>query len=186
MTEGKARGSVDHLAPAGTLPVLRDAFSTMLETVTRGISSAAKTTGAVGSAHFDAVSEVVKDAVRGAVGMGSELVPGAKAIILGVVRGTGEKGDAALKTLSHAAKSIIRHTADQGADLAAATKGLVLGAIASAKQMGVETTKAASMAAQGALEGAEQAGSVTVERVRAALKEPIGGSKVALPDTVAR
>jgi len=186
MSDEKKSGGVDHLVPPAALPVLRDAFSTILETVTGGITNAAKTTGAAGAALFDAVSEVVKSAVRGAVEMGSDLVPGTKAIIMGVVRGTGEKGEAALKTLSHAAKSIIRHTADRGGDLAAATKGLVLGAIASAKQMGVETAKAASMAAQGALEGAEEAGSVTVERVRAALKEPIGGSKVALPDSVVR
>ena len=36
----------------------------------------------------------------------------------------------------------------------------------------------AQAAAQGAIEGAAEAGSVTVERVLAALKEPIGGAKV--------
>jgi hypothetical protein len=94
--------------------------------------------------------------------------------------------DAALKMLSHAAKTIIRQTADMGGDLAAATKGIVLGAIASAKNIGVDSAKAAATAAQGAFEGASEAGSVTVERVLAALKEPIGGSKVALPEPLAK
>ncbi|MBI3857504.1 MAG: hypothetical protein HY293_17625, partial [Planctomycetes bacterium] len=71
-------------------------------------------------------------------------------------------------------------------NLAAATKGLILGAIASAKAMGLDTAKAASTAAQGAYEGAAEAGSVTVERVMAALKEPIGGIKVALPERLAK
>ncbi len=63
---------------------------------------------------------------------------------------------------------------------------VVLGAIASAKAMGVDSAKAATTAAQGALEGAKEAGSVTLERVLAALKEPIGGSKVALSDSAAK
>ena len=116
--------------------------------------------------------------------MGSDLTPGSKAIVMGVVRGTGEKGDAALKIVSHTAKIVIHHIADMGGNLAAATKGLVLGAIASAKSMGVEQAQAASMAAQGALEGATESGSVTAERVLGALKEPIGGIKVAIPEPV--
>ncbi|HZE96608.1 MAG TPA: hypothetical protein VE981_06265 [Planctomycetota bacterium] len=71
-----------------------------------------------------------------------------------------------------------------GGDLAAATKGLVLGAIAGAKAMGVDYAKATA-AALGALEGAKEAGSVTVERVLGALKDPIGGSKVAMPQLAA-
>jgi hypothetical protein len=47
--------------------------------------------------------------------------------------------------------------------------------------MGVEPAKAASTAAKGALD-ARPAGSVTVDQVRKALKEPIGESKVILPD----
>src|SRR5205823_5826457 len=108
-----------------------------------------------------------------------------KAIMMGVVRGTGLTSEAALQILSHAAKIVIRQTADRNGNLAVAIKGIVLGAIASARPMGVETAKAASTAAQGALEGAAEAGSVTVERVLGALKEPIGGNKVVLPAPLA-
>ena len=169
MTPEFKNGAVDQ-------PGIRDVFATVLETVTSAITGAAK-----GPEGAGAVTEVVKSAARGAVGMGSDLVPGSKAIVMGVVRGTGEKGDAALKLVSHTAKTVIHHTADMGGDLAAATKGLVLGAIASAKHMGVDSAQAASMAAQDALEGAKETSSVTGERVLGALKEPIGGIKVALP-----
>jgi len=93
-------GAVDHPGPsdaAGPVPGIRDVFATILETVTSGISSAAKESGLAGAALLGAVTEVVKSAARGAVGMGSDLVPGTKAIVMGVVRGTGEKGDAALR-----------------------------------------------------------------------------------------
>ena len=168
------------------VPGIRDVFATVLETVTGEISTVTKDLGLSGASLLEAVAGVVKSGVRGAVGMGSDLVPGAKAIVMGVLRGTGAKEEAALKLLSHAAKTVIRHTADMGGDLAAATKGLVLGAIASAKSIGVDNAKAAATAAQGAFDGAAEAGSVTAERVLAALKEPIGGSKVALPEPLAR
>ena len=167
---------------AGPVAGIRDVFNTVLETVSSGVGTAAKGSGLAGTALLDAITEIVKSTSRGAVGMGSDLVLGAKAIVIGVLRATGEKGEAALKLVSHTAKTVIRHTADMGGDLAAATKGLVLGAIAGAKQMGVDTAQAASTAAQGALEGAREAGSVTAERVLVALKEPIGGIKVALPE----
>ena len=186
MSEEKKHALVDPAtSPDGgpTVPGIRDVFATVLKTVTSGITSAAKGTEPAGAALLGAVTEVVKSAVQEAVKIGSDLVPGTKAIIMGVVRGTGEKSEAGLKVLSHAAKTVIRQTADVGGDLAAATKGLVLGAIASAKNMGVDSAKAASTAALGALQGAKEAGSVTVERVLAALKEPIGGSKVAIPNS---
>ena len=167
---------------AGPVAGIRDVFNTVLETVSSGVGTAAKGSGLAGTALLDAITEIVKSTSRGAVGMGSDLVPGAKAIVMGVIRGTGETGDAALKLVSHTAKTVIRHTADMGGNLAAATKGLVLGAIAAAKTMGVDSAKAASMAAQGALEGATEAGSVTAERVLGALKEPIGGMKVTIPE----
>jgi len=155
----------------------RDPFATTLESVTRSIAGCAK--------GKEAISEVVGAAAREAVDSGGDLAPAAKAILMGVVRGTGETGEAALQLLSQAARIVIRQTADRSGNLAAAIKGIVLGAIASAKAIGVETAKAASTAAQGAVEGAGEAGSVTVERVRGALKEPIGGNKVVLPAPLA-
>ena len=166
-------------------PGNRDAFATILESVTQRIASAAKGAGLNGAALRDALSEAVGDAARDAVEKGGDLGPAAKAIMMGVVRGTGETGEAALTLLSHAARIVIRQTADRNGNLAAAIKGIVLGAIASARAMGVETAKAASTAAQGALAGASEAGALTVERVLGALKEPIGGSKVLLPAPLA-
>jgi hypothetical protein len=139
--------------PVGTLPGVRDVFATVLETVTAGITSAAK-------------------------GVDLDGIPLLQAILMGIVRATGRKEEAGLKILAHAAKTAVHHTADRGGNLAAATKGLVLGAIASAKTLGVDTAKSATAAAQGAIEGAAEAGSVTVERVLAALRDPIGGAKV--------
>jgi hypothetical protein len=167
------------------IPGSRDAFTRILESVTQGISRPAKETGLTGDSLLDVVTAVVTVAAGEAVERGGDLIPATKAIIMGVVRGTGATGDEALKTLSHAARIITHRIADRSGNLAAAIKGVVLGAIASARTMAVETSKAASAAARGALEGASEAGSVTVDTVRRALKEPIGGNKVALPDPLA-
>jgi hypothetical protein len=180
MTENKVPDDV-----VDALPVNREGFTTILESVTAGIAGSATGTGLSGDPLLDAVSGVVAAAARDAVERGGDLVPATKAIIMGVVRGTGATSDAMLKILAHSARIIIRHIADRNGNLAAAIKGIILGAIASARAMGVDTAKAASTAAQGALDGASEAGSVTVERVLGALKEPIGGSKVVLPEPLA-
>lgn len=185
MTEEKNRSAVDPPVVAKVvLPVSAkpDRFAAVLETVTQTIASSAKGTGLVGAPLLEAITQVVATAAREAVETGGDLLPGTKAIIMGVVRGTGATKDAALKMVAHAARIIILHMADRNGNLAAAIKGIVLGAIASARTMEVETGRAASTAAQGALEGASEAGPVTVERVLGALKEPIGGNKVVLPE----
>jgi hypothetical protein len=188
MIEEKSSGAFDHSVEANVVnpvPGNRDAFAIILESVTQHIASSAKGTGLTGGPLLDAVSEVVAVAARSVVETGGDLVPGTKAIIMGVVRGAGARNEVALKILSHAAKVVIHHTADRNGNLAAAIKGMILGAIASARTMGVDTAPAASAAAQGALEGAAEAGSVTVERVLGALKEPIGGNPVVLPEPLA-
>jgi len=188
MAEVQNGGMVDHpvLARAiSPIPANRDVFNTVLESVTQSIAGSIKGTGLTGAPLLAAVSGVVAGAAREAVEKGGDLVPGTKAIIMGVVRGAGTGNPESHQILSHAAKVIIHHTADRNGNLAAAIKGIILGAIASARTMGGDTAKAASIAAQGALEGASEAGSVTVERVVGALKEPIGGSKVVLPEPLA-
>jgi len=188
MTENNDNSAVDQPVLANTLlsaSVKPDGFATMLETVTQAIATTARGTGPIGTPLLEAVSQVVASAAREAVGTGGDLLPGTKAIIMGVVRGSGATKDAALKMVAHAAKIIVHHTADRNGNLAAAIKGIVLGAIASARTMEVETARAASTAAQGALEGASEAGSITVERVLGALKEPIGGNTVVLPGPLA-
>jgi len=188
MAEEKKTGTVDRPVEAKVLPPTpehRDAFAVILESVTQQIASVAKGTGLTDGPLLRAVSEVVAVAARSTVEKGGDLVPGTKAIILGVIRGSGARNDAALKLISHAAGVVIRQTADRNGNLAAAIKGVVLGAISGAREMGVETARAASTAAQGALEGAREAGSVIVERVLGALKEPIGGNQVILPTPLA-
>src|SRR5690349_16849469 len=71
----------------------------------------------------DAVSEVVRVALREAVERGADLGPAAKAVIMGVVRGSASKGETALRVLAHVARVIVHHTADRGGNLAAAAKG---------------------------------------------------------------
>ena len=168
------------------VPGIRDVFGTVLETVTSGIARAAGPSGKAGKSLLQAVTEVVHDSVREAIATGSDLVLASKAMMLGALRGSAEQGDAALQTVSSVATTIVRQTADRGGDLAAATKGIILGAIAGAKAIGTDGAGAAATAAKGALDGASQAGSVTLERVLVALKEPIGGIQVAISASQAR
>jgi hypothetical protein len=163
---------------------VRDPFATILEHLTGRTASLARGGGLTNAALLEAISAAVVSAVGEAVATGTDLIPASKAIVMGVLRGTEAKGEAALQILAMIARTIVHHTADRGGNLAAAAKGLVLGAIAGAKAMGVDVAKAAAAAAQGAYEGAVGAGSVTVERVLGALKEPIGGIRVALPTPV--
>ena len=156
-------------------PGVRDVFSVVLEAVTAGISGAKLAARPL----LEAISEVVLKTVRESAEMGGDRVPGIKAILMGVLQSAGEKGEAGLKILSHTARIVIRHTAELEGDLGAAIKGLVLGAIASARSLEIDSAQAASRAAQGALEGAAEAGSGTVDRVMEALKQPMGGIKVA-------
>ena len=154
-------------------PPIAANFATIMDSVSRRISGS-------GVPLLDAITQTVAAGAGESVESGGDLTPRSKAIIMGVMQGAGATNEAALKALSHAARVLIRHTANLNGNLAGAIKGIVLGAIASARKMGVEPAQAASTAAQGGLEGASEAGSVTVERVKAALKEPIGGSKVVL------
>ncbi len=168
----KSRSEREAAVPEGGV----DVFGSLLETVSAGIAEARR----AGPDFLDAVSEVLLDAMRSAAKARSDLTQAAKAIVVGVLRGLGEREDAALLTLSRTARAVLREAAGLEADLAACTKGLILGAIASAKDLGVDRAKAASAAAEGAMEGARGAGATAVDRVLEALKEPIGGVKVAL------
>jgi hypothetical protein len=165
-------------------PRTRDTFATVLEMVQAETARSVKGTDASAGSP-EAVAGIVKAAVRRAVGTGGDLVPAAKAIVIGIVRGAEQRGDAGLLRVTQAARIVIRQTADLGGDLAAATMGVVLGAIASSRDMEVDTAKGASSAARGALDGATDSGSVTVERVLAALRDPIGGIEVAVPKSMA-
>lgn len=134
-----------------------------------------------GEAGPEEVTAVVEGAVDGILAMRGDLVVGAKAILLGVLRATGETEEEALKTVRRVARAVVGRTARSEEDLAAVAKGLVLGAIAGAKEINVELATAASTAAQGALEGADSARASAVETIRDALKKSIGGIVVSLP-----
>ncbi len=161
-----------------------DVFGTIVKTVSDGITSAAKGTGKAGASVLEAVSNVVRTAVRGSLGVGSDLVVGTKAIVVGVFRGTGEKEEAALKTLSHTARTIIRQTADNNGDVGAAATGLVAGAVASAKQIGVDPAKVASAAGSAAIEEADRISAVAGEKVRSALKKDASRTSAVLPEAL--
>ncbi len=165
-----SRSSREAAIPAGGV----DVFGSILETVSAGIAEARR----AGPDFLDGVSEVILDAMRAAAKAKSDLTQASKAVVVGVLRGLGEREDAALLTLSRTSRAVLREAAGLEADLAACLKGLVLGAIASAKDLGVDRAKAATAAAQGALEGAQGAGAAAVDRVREALREPIGGVTV--------
>jgi hypothetical protein len=158
-----------------------DVFGNILEAVSGRLARPSGGPADAGAVSLGAVTEVVQSAVRGAAEKGNNLVMGAKAIVVGVLRGTGEKEEAALGTLSHTARTVVHQAAALGTDLAACTKGLVLGAIACARDVGVDRGRAASVAAQGALDGARDADSAAVDKVRDALREAIGGVTVGLP-----
>ncbi len=163
---------------------VRDPFATILEHLTGRTESLARGGGLTNAALLEAIAAAVVNAVGEAVATGTDLIPASKAIVLGVLRGTEARGEAALQILSMTARTIVRHTADRGGNLGAVAKGLVLGAIAGSKAMGVDVARAGAAAAQGAYEGAVGAGPVTVERVLGALKEPIGGIRLSLPEPV--
>jgi hypothetical protein len=165
-----------------SLRVVRGGFPTDLGAGSVRSAGPIQGVGEVRVLLMEAVGDVVNSALRRAIKTDTDLNPGARAILIGVLRGTGEKGGASLKILIHAARIAIRQTAALGGDLAAATQGLILGAVAGAKSIGVASETAAAAAARGALEGAAESGFVTVDRVLGALKEPIGGSQVALPE----
>lgn len=167
---------------ATTVPGAGDVFASTVKSVTDGIARATKETGKDGVLALEAVTGVVQSSLRGGLGVGGNQTLGAKAIVVGVLRGTGGKAETGLKTLSHTSRAVIRITAQLGGDLSASVKGLILGAIASARDLGVDRAQTATSAAQGALEGADEAGSAATEAVRKALKEDIGGVKVVLPE----
>lgn len=160
---------------SGAIQNTGDVFATIMKTVSEGISNAAKGTGDAGVSVLGAISTVVRTAVRESLGVGTDLIVGTKAIVVGVIRGTGEKEDAALKTLSNIVRTVIRQTAEMNGDVGAAATGLVLGAIASAEDMGVSPSKAASAARDAATEEGNRIGAAAAEKVRGALKQDIGG-----------
>src|SRR5689334_7447683 len=109
MIEEKNGGTLEQ--SVGAKVVQPDAFAVIMESVTRQVASSAKGAGLTGGPLLDAVSLVVAAAARTVVERGGDLIPGSKAIIMGVVRGAGARNDAALEILSHAARLVIHHTA---------------------------------------------------------------------------
>jgi hypothetical protein len=155
-----------------------DVFSSLLDSVSSGLADAA--------GDPEAMDEVVRNAVRSSVEREGALVLGAKAIVVASLRSAGAKDDAALLMLTRLSKSVLAQASSLDADLETCTKGLILGAIASAKDHGVDRGKAATAVAAGALEAAREVGETVGDRLRTALKEPMGGVTIVLPEPTPR
>ncbi len=162
-------------------PSTEDVFAMILEKVSDSVASAARGSGSAGVTVIDSISEIVRTAVGGALGMGTDADVATKATLIGVMQGTGEKKNAAIRTLWYAVRTIIRRTAEVSGDMAGAARGVVLGAIASANGMDVERQKAADVAGQVAMEEAALLGPVVDAKVCAALKSEFCGIRVAFP-----
>lgn len=152
-----------------------DLFGKVLTTVSDGVASAARGAGKAGSSMMEAVRNVTRTAMRGSWSAGRDFLVGAKAIVMGVVRGTKAREDEALGTLSQTARAVILEASDMNGDVAAAATGLVLGAIASARKMGVMPAKAADAARRAAIQEADRIGPTVSVQVRAAMAKDIGG-----------
>jgi hypothetical protein len=108
---------------------------------------------------LEAVSGVVRGALRGALAPGGDPLLGAKAIVMGVIWGAGVKKGAALKLLSHTTRTMIRQTAGRNGDVGSVVTGLVRGAIAGSGRMNVSTSKAAQALVSVAVEEVYRIGS---------------------------
>jgi hypothetical protein len=153
-------------------PGTGEIFGTVMKQVSDGIAVAAKR-GDV--PLLDAVGNVVRNAMRGALGTGGNPGLAAKAIMMGVVRGTGHKEAEALRNLAHAARIVVHQTAEMNGDLGAVATALVQGATADSARMGVGSARAADAVREAVFEEADRIGSVAAERVRGALKKAGGG-----------
>ena len=158
------------------------AFETIMKAVSDGIARAARGAGTTGITVLEAINGIVRTSLRETPRIGSDLIMGTKAIMMGVIRGGGERDIEALKILSHTARSVVRQTAAMKGDLGAAVTGLVRGAMAGAEHIGVDPAKAAWAVSGAAIEEAYYVGSLAGQGVRKALKENIGGFKVASPE----
>lgn len=155
-----------------------DIYGSLLESVSAALVDAA--------GRPEAMDEAVRDAVRSAVEREGALVLGAKAIVVAVLRDAGAKDEDALRMLARLSKSVLAQAASLDADLETCTKGMILGAIASAKDLGVDRGRAATAVAAGALEAAREVGETVGDRLRTALKEPMGGATIVLPEPLPR
>jgi hypothetical protein len=93
--------------------------------------------------RLEAVSGVVRGALRGALAPGGDPLLGAKAIVMGVIWGAGARKGAAIKILAHTTRMVIRQTAGRNGDVGSVVTGLVRGAIAGSERMELSTAKAA-------------------------------------------
>ena len=177
--EGKDRSGnrrpISHEIDTKTIVESGIAFGTIMKSVSESIASAAKGTGTSGISVLESISSIVRTALRGSSGVGSDFIMRTKAIMMGVIRSTGEKENAALKILSHTARTVIRQTAAMKGDVGAAVTGLVRGTLAGAEYLGVDPAKAAWAVSGAAIEEAYVFGSLAAARVRGALKRNIGG-----------
>ena len=175
--EGAMEGKVKEegrypLAKAGAVqasvhPVV--VLAEIMQSVSKGIQGAAGGAGLTGVTVMEAISVIVRRAMRETRAISDDLMLSSKAILLGVIRETGKKGAPALKIMSHTARRVVRETATMNGDVTAAVMGLVQGAAAAADCIDVTPTKAAWVVSGAAIEEAYQVNSPAVQEVRKAL-----------------
>jgi hypothetical protein len=185
--EAKAEGARSPRSKEGVpIEATGIVFGAIMKSVSEGVATACQGTEKTGVTVFEAVSLIVRSALRGATGAGSDFIMGTKAIMMGVIWGTGEKESAALKLLSHAARSVVRQTAVMHGDVGDAVTGLVRGAIAGADRIGVEPAKAAWAVSGAAIEEAYRISSVAADRVRRALRQNVSGMDAVSREPITR
>ena len=150
-------------------------FSALMREVSEIMAGAAWKARQLGVTLLEAVSGVVRPALRRALAPGGDPLMGAKAIVLGIISGAGAKKRAALKVLSHTTRAIIRQTARWNGDVGAVVTGLVRGAISGSKRMGVSTGRAALAVVTVAIEEVYRIGSFEPVPVNADFRQRIGG-----------
>lgn len=162
-TEAQAIGREDRLE---VIDDTGSRFSAIMRRVSDGMAAAARGAGRSEITMLEAVSSVVRPALRGTWGADGDSVMGTKAIVMGVIWGAGERNGAALKVLTHTARTVIRQTAKRNGDVGAAVTGLVRAAIAGSERMGVPKAKAAMTVASVAVEEVHNIGSSEAGRPR--------------------
>ncbi len=134
-------------------------FNSIMRWTSAGMARAATGAGESRITMLEAVSGVVRPALRGALRASGDSILGTQAIVMGVLSGAGRKKAAALKVLSDVGRAVIRQTAGMNGDVGAAVTGLVRGALAGSERMGVTRAKAATTVVQVAVDEIHRIGS---------------------------
>jgi hypothetical protein len=141
-------------------------YTTLQRRVSGGMATAA---GGSTMTPLEAVSGVVRGALRGVLAPGGDPLLGAKAIMMGVIAGAGIKKGPALRVLAQTTRAMIRQAAHGKGDLGSVVSGLLRGAIAGSERMDVSAANAAEAVVGVAIEEVYRIGSSREIPARAAV-----------------